>query len=79
YGIIDEGFNINTNAGGKHLYNLSSGVMHGSRWGLRGTEDLGGGLKSLFVLENCFEVYSGNLNQGGVEFGTQSYVGLSCG
>ena len=54
YGIIDEGFNINTNSGGKHLYNLSSGVMQGSRWGLRGAEDLGGGAKAIFVLENGF-------------------------
>ncbi|QGZ62425.1 porin [Paraburkholderia acidisoli] len=77
YGIIDEGFNINTNSGGQHLYNLSSGVLQGSRWGLRGTEDLGGGLKALFVLENGFDVNNGKLGQGGLMFGRQAYVGLS--
>jgi len=77
YGIIDEGFNINTNSGGKHLYNLSSGVLQGSRFGLRGTEDLGGGLKAIFVLENGFDVNSGKLGQGGLMFGRQAYVGLS--
>ncbi|MBC8751934.1 MULTISPECIES: porin [Paraburkholderia] len=77
YGIIDEGFNINTNAGGKHLYNLASGVLQGSRFGLRGTEDLGGGLKAIFVLENGFDVNSGKLGQGGLMFGRQAYVGLS--
>jgi predicted porin len=77
YGIIDEGFNINTNAGGKHLYNLSSGELQGSRWGLRGTEDLGGGLKAIFVLENGFDVNNGKLGQGGLMFGRQAYVGLS--
>ncbi|CAB3793336.1 porin [Paraburkholderia caffeinilytica] len=77
YGIIDEGFNINTNSGGKHLYNLSSGVMQGSRFGLRGTEDLGGGLKAIFVLENGFDVNNGKLGQGGLLFGRQAYVGLS--
>ncbi|WP_109482023.1 porin [Paraburkholderia sp. C35] len=77
YGIIDEGFNINTNSGGSHLYNLSSGVLQGSRWGLRGTEDLGGGLKAVFVLENGFDVNSGKLGQGGLMFGRQAYVGLS--
>ncbi|MFX1673374.1 porin [Paraburkholderia sp. A2WS-5] len=77
YGIIDEDFNINTNAGGKHLYNLSSGVMQGSRFGLRGAEDLGGGLKAVFVLENGFDVNSGGLGQGGLMFGRQAYVGLS--
>ncbi|NLP61933.1 porin [Paraburkholderia sacchari] len=77
YGIIDEGFNLNTNSGGKHLYNLSSGVMQGSRFGLRGAEDLGGGLKAVFVLENGFDVNTGKLGQGGLMFGRQAYVGLS--
>ena len=76
YGIIDEGFNVNTNTGGKHLYSLASGVMQGSRFGLRGSEDLGGGLKALFVLENGFDVNSGKLGQGGLLFGRQAYVGL---
>ncbi|WP_345817819.1 porin (plasmid) [Paraburkholderia sp. PREW-6R] len=76
YGIIDEGFNITTNVGGKHLYNLSSGVLQGSRWGMRGTEDLGGGLKAVFVLENGFDVNNGKLGQGNLMFGRQAYVGL---
>lgn len=79
YGIIDEGFIFNNNAKGGHLYGLSSGVMQGSRWGMRGTEDLGGGLKALFVLENGFNVNTGGLGQGGLEFGRQAYVGLSSG
>ncbi|SMG57390.1 porin [Paraburkholderia susongensis] len=77
YGIIDVGINMNTNAGGFHKYDMSSGVMQGSRFGLRGTEDLGGGLKALFVLENGFDVTNGKLGQGGLMFGRQAYVGLS--
>ena len=83
YGIIDEGFNWTSNSGGKSLYNLSSGVMQGSRWGLRGAEDLGGGLKAIFVLENGFDVNNGSLGQKnrgstqGLMFGRQAYVGLS--
>ncbi len=81
YGIIDEGFNMTTNVktptGSAHLYNLSSGVLQGSRFGLRGTEDLGGGLKAIFVLENGFDVNNGKLGQGGLMFGRQAYVGLS--
>lgn len=77
YGLIDEGVNYNSNAGGKRLYNLSSGELQGSRWGLRGTEDLGGGFAALFVLENGFDVNTGKLGQGGLEFGRQAYVGLS--
>ena len=77
YGIVDDGFNFVTNSGGKHLYSLASGVMQSDRWGLRGTEDLGGGLNAIFVLENGFDLNSGKLGQGGLEFGRQAYVGLS--
>jgi len=81
YGIIDQGVNLVTNVktatGSAHLYNMSSGVMQGSRWGLRGAEDLGGGLKAVFVLENGFDLGSGALGQGGLLFGRQAYVGLS--
>jgi len=47
YGIVDDGFDWTSNAGGHNLYNVSSGVMQASRWGLRGREDLGGGLAAL--------------------------------
>ncbi|MDS0858603.1 porin [Burkholderia pseudomultivorans] len=77
YGIIDEGLLFNNNAGGKHLYSMASGVMQGSRFGLRGTEDLGGGLKAIFTLENGFDVNNGKLGQGSLMFGRQAYVGLS--
>ncbi len=51
--------------------------MNGSRWGLRGAEDLGGGLKAIFTLENGFGINDGTLKQGGREFGRQAFVGLS--
>jgi predicted porin len=77
YGVFDEGVNMITNAGGGHVYNMTSGVMMGSRWGLRGSEDLGGGLKAVFVVENGFDGGTGKLGQGGLLFGRQAYVGLS--
>lgn len=40
-------------------------------------EDLGGGYGALAVLENGFDVNTGKLGQGGLEFGRQAYVGLS--
>ena len=55
YGIVDAGFAYNNNSGGQKLYATSAGNLQGDRWGLRGTEDLGGGLKALFVLENGFQ------------------------
>jgi len=40
---------------------LSSGNMEGSRWGLKGEEDLGGGYKTLFTLESRVEMESGSV------------------
>lgn len=77
YGIVDEGINYNSNSGGNPLFNMSSGVLSGSRFGLRGSEDLGGGLKALFNVESGFDATSGKFSQGGLLFGRQAYVGLS--
>jgi predicted porin len=76
YGIVDEGLTFNNNARGQRQYSLVSGEIQASRWGLRGTEDLGGGMKAVFVLENGMDLSSGKLGQGGLEFGRQAYVGL---
>jgi predicted porin len=77
YGVIDEGFNYTNNAAGNSAYQLESGYAMGSRWGIKGKEDLGGGLAAIATLENGFDVNSGRLGQGGRMFGRQAYVGLS--
>src|SRR5260370_36937450 len=77
YGIVDAGFVYNNNSGGHKLYETRAGNLQGDRWGLRGTEDLGGGLKALFVLENGFNAFNGTLGQKGDEYGRQAYVGLT--
>ncbi|MFM0062409.1 porin [Paraburkholderia aspalathi] len=91
YGIVDLGVTYVNNAqtgkaggalSGAHQFALTDGTatgVSGSRWGLRGTEDLGGGLKSLFVIENGFNANNGVLAQGGTEFGRQAYVGITGG
>ncbi|MFT4068490.1 porin [Paraburkholderia sp.] len=81
YGLIDAGISYVNNAksatGHDSLTKYDDGVAQGSRWGIRGTEDLGGGLKALFVLENGFSSANGTAGQGGAMFGRQAYVGLS--
>ncbi|CAB3748492.1 porin [Paraburkholderia humisilvae] len=79
YGLIDDAFQWvhNANPANDNLYHLQSGNMQGSRWGLKGTEDLGGGLKAIFQLENGFDPNNGKLGQGGRLFGRQAYVGLT--
>jgi predicted porin len=80
YGVIDEGIDYTNNSGGSSLWHMRDGTydgVYGSRWGLRGSEDLGGGLSAIFKLENGFSLENGQLRQGGLLFGRQAYVGLS--
>jgi general bacterial porin, GBP family len=58
------------------LKRLDSGVGPGSRLGFRGNEDLGGGLSAMFLLEMGMAYDTGALQQGGLAFGRQAYVGL---
>lgn len=57
---------------------LNSGAINGSRWGLKGSEDLGNGLKANFNFESGFSMDSGLQGQGAL-FGRQAWVGLSGG
>ena len=67
YGLIDAGITysnkVATTGGHDKLVKYGDGVASGSRWGIRGTEDLGGGLKALFVLENGFSSGDGSIGQ----------------
>jgi predicted porin len=76
YGIIDTSLVYSNNQRGAHNYQMSSGTLSGSRWGMRGAEDLGGGLQALFTLENGFSSTTGMLGQNGREFGRAAWVGL---
>lgn len=81
YGIIDVAVERLTNVGpdGQSQVRMpgTSGGMFPSRIGLRGSEDLGNGLKAIWTLENGFAPDNGSLNQGGRLFGRQAWVGLS--
>ncbi|MFM0212148.1 porin [Paraburkholderia sediminicola] len=77
YGLIDAGITYTNNQHGHSNWQETSGSVNGSRWGLRGSEDLGGGLKAIFTLENGFGINDGTLKQGGREFGRQAFVGLT--
>ncbi|QGZ55303.1 porin [Paraburkholderia acidiphila] len=77
YGLIDAGITYANNAGGHSLWKATSGTVNGSRWGLRGSEDLGGGLHAIFTLENGFNIMNGNSGQSSRMFGRQAFVGLA--
>ncbi|BAN27012.1 porin Gram-negative type (plasmid) [Caballeronia insecticola] len=77
YGVLDEGFDFTTNVASNRVYELTSGYASGSRWGMRGVEDLGAGTKAVFQLESGVNLSNGAAGQGGRMFGRQAYVGLS--
>jgi predicted porin len=62
---------------------LNSGGLASSRWGVQGAEDLGGGLKAIFKLEQGFDASNGTANAGAggasSAFNRQSWVGLEGG
>ncbi|WP_028219698.1 porin [Paraburkholderia oxyphila] len=81
YGLMDAGItytnNVATSTGHGASVQFISGSSQGDRWGMRGAEDLGGGLQAVFVLENGYDLGTGQLGQGGLMFGRQAFVGLS--
>lgn len=56
---------------------MTSGGVSTSRWGIKGTEDLGGGLAANFLFEQGIDLTNGALK--GTGFDRQAYVGFSGG
>ncbi|MFA5664787.1 porin [Castellaniella sp.] len=85
YGILDTGygyqnFKYNGPSGAGELRETKSGVRGdlnaGNRWGLRGSEDLGDGLRAIFTLEQGFNIGNGS-EYAPRQWHRQSFVGLS--
>lgn len=58
-------------------FTMNTGREFGSRVGIRGSEDLGNGLKLGFVLETGFESDTGNLEQNNRIFGREAHINLT--
>ena len=91
YGIADGNVRFDHTSVGT-LRSLGSGGESSSRWGLRGTEDLGGGLKAIFNFEQDIDLSDNSAPQGNISpvtpsspnsstgsrlFGRRAIVGLS--
>lgn len=59
YGLLDVGLNRVTGLAGGGKTQMVSGIMEGSRLGVRGNEEIGGGWRTLFTLESRVEVNNG--------------------
>jgi predicted porin len=81
YGLVDVGasYRWDSYADQASIGGIDSGISAGNRLGFKGTEDLGNGLKAIFLLESGFGVDTGVSAQGGRLFGRQAYAGLTGG
>lgn len=82
YGVADAWLgSVKTTVGGVGVSQtvINTAGVSASRFGLKGTEDLGGGLKAIFQLENGFNIDTGSSGQGGLLFGRKAIAGLSGG
>ncbi len=80
YGIIDTGIGYTRFKHDSGVKATRTGfydsVQSGNRWGLKGTEDLGNGLKAIFQLESGFTLSDGRHAQGDRLFGREASIGL---
>lgn len=93
YGLLDANFgsfktNVASGAGTAaspaSVQNLTqtkidSGGLNGSRWGMRFSEDIGGGMAVIGNLESGINLDAGSSAQGGLLFGRRANVGISSG
>lgn len=81
YGVIDTGFSVRNNqyvnGNSDTTTRMVSGQYIGSRFGIKGSEDLGNGYKAGFVLESSIKTDDGSLGQGGRLWGREARVYLS--
>ncbi len=74
YGIADVWVGGIKATGTKAQTVVESGGVSGSRWGVKGSEDLGGGLKAIFTLEQGFAIDTGAAATG---FNREASVGVA--
>lgn len=80
YGVLDTGVETldNVGPGQVRLTRIPSNTgTVPSRFGFRGSEDLGGGLSAVFNLEAGIAMDTGTSGQGGRMFGRQASVGIN--
>jgi predicted porin len=76
YGTLDAGLVFSNNSNGHSNWQQGSGTVSDTYFGLRGSEDLGGGLHAIFTLESGFNINSGRFTESNTLFNRQAFVGL---
>lgn len=76
YGAVDSFLMYSRNSGQENLQLLSGGAST-SRWGITGSEDLGGGMRAAFRLESGFDLMSGKQQSSSAFYNREANVSLS--
>lgn len=79
YGSLTQGVSYVSNIAGGSSARIDPGTMQPDRFGLRGSENLGDGLRANFLLESGFSTQTGSSIVPGVLFNRNAWVGLSDG
>ncbi len=84
YGVVDTGIGYQSSStglgktyGGASLVKMVQGVWAGTRFGFKGSEDLGGGNRAIFQLEEGFNSANGAESTTGLMFSRAAWVGLA--
>ncbi len=77
YGSLDAGPTRVSNVRGAGVTLVDDGVLQADRFGMRATEDLGGGMQALAQLEGGFATSTGVQPRNGVLFNRLAFVGLA--
>jgi predicted porin len=76
YGSLNEGLGYVSNVAGGKKFFVDAGDVQSDRWGLTGREDLGGGMRAVFKLENGFTTNNGASLSATTLWNRQAYVGI---
>lgn len=76
YGSLDAGILYVNNAGGHSMWQQNSSALSNTYFGLRGTEDLGGGTKAIFRLQSAFGLNNGTFSRNESLFNRLAFVGI---
>lgn len=76
FGVVDVNMRYVSNSGLPSNTSMNNSGLSSGRWGVRGDEDLGGGLKAGFWLESDVNADTGTINANGKMFNRRSTLSL---
>src|ERR1700744_5274568 len=73
YGVVDDALTyVNNQKGHSNVY-LRQGNLYSSKFGIKGSEDLGGGTSAIFDLQAGYDPNTGASSSSGLLFNRQSF------